>query len=596
LNQITQQTVAEPELPAYANLKRTLQDEMSRLRSLLDTDAEGSLCGRIERIADKLARDRFHLAVLGQFKRGKTTVINGLLGADVLPTGVVPLTSIVTLVVYGTAPAATVYFRDDATRAIPIGDVTAYVTERDNPHNAKNVAHVEVAYPATMLRDGVVLVDTPGIGSTYDHNTDVTYEFLPQVDAAVFVASVDPPLSRAERDFLQAIRQHAAKLFFVLNKVDGVTEAEQHELMEFLRAVLAAELGIVEPKIFPLSARAALEAARRGGTDGGLPVLRTHLESFLLHEKGRVAITGTAIAALRIAGEARFLLEVEKKALLTPLKELEEKLAEFDRLRAEAEQELRDFQHLLNAEANGLVAMLDDELHGLEAEAVPVLERALQACAGAHDLKGRHLSRALQNELERQLVEYFESWRRAKEQRLDAEFRRLSGRFVAAANQLIERVVALSAALFDLPPVPLASAEGLSTESRLYYMVGDARVLLSIEPIYFSTWLPGRVTRRFVIADALKHVPLETNRNCGRLRYDFLTRIERSVDRFSDGLAERLRQTLANIRAAIGAGTAARTHSGAVAAGRQASIDARLARLAEVEIRLETVRTRAESL
>jgi hypothetical protein len=105
---------------------------------------------------------------------------------------------------------------------------------------------VEISHPAPILHHGVVLIDTPGIGSTYDHNTDVTYEFLPQVDAAIFIASVDPPLSRAEKDFLVAIREHAAKLFFILNKVDYVADAERRELVEFLRTVLATELGIVE--------------------------------------------------------------------------------------------------------------------------------------------------------------------------------------------------------------------------------------------------------------------------------------------------------------------------------------------------------------
>ena len=178
----------------------------------------------------------------------------------------------------------------------------------------------------------------------------------------------------------------------------------------------------------------------------------------------------------------------------------------------------------------------------------------------------------------------------------DADFRALSGRFVDAANQIIARVVELSAALFNLPPVPLASVEGLSAESHLYYMVGDEPVLLSIEPIYFSTLLPGHFTRRFVMAAALKHVPIEAERNCGRLRYDLLTRIEQSVNRFSQQLAERIRLTLESIRRAIAAGTVERAHSGEQAAARQATIDGQLATLAAVHTRLEEIRTQAAAL
>jgi len=593
---VTAAVDSEPQLVSYAGLKRELEATAAQLGGVLD-GMRAPLQQRLASVADRLARDRFHLAVLGQFKRGKTTFINSLLGADILPTGIVPLTSIVTMVEYGHDPSATVRFRDQTAHAISIEDVGAYVTERDNPRNTKNVARVDVGYPAAILRDGVVLIDTPGIGSTYEHNTDVTYEFLPQVDAAIFVASVDPPLSRAEKDFLFAIREHAAKLFFVLNKIDYVGETEQCELMEFLRRVLDTELGITEPKIFPISAKRALDAALRGGTDGGLPAFLVTLEQFLLHEKGRVALAAASGAVQRLAGEARFILQVEQQALGTPLEELERKLTEFERLRAQAEQEHRDFQLLLKAETDQLMRVLDDELAALKAEQIPALEAVLRAFADSHpELKGRDLGYALQDELKRVLIDHFEGWRRAKQQRLDTDFRRLSGRFVAAANQIIERVVELSAALFNLPPVPLASVEGLSQDSQLYYIVGEEPILLSIEPIYFSTLLPGRLTRRFVVADALKHVPVEADRNCGRLRYDFLRRIEQSVGRFSRQSAERIQLTLDGIRKAIEAGSIERAHSGEKAAARQASIDGQLATLVAVEQRLEMIRSQAASL
>lgn len=589
--------MTESPVHSYTALKQALDDTVASLAMLGAASTHGSVPQRATALRDKLACDRFHLAVLGQFKRGKTTLINSLLGAEVLPTGIVPLTSIVTFIEYGHAPAATVSFHDGCVQPISIHEVAAFVTERDNPRNVKNVARVEVQYPAALLRDGVVLIDTPGIGSTYDHNTGVTYAFLPQVDAVIFVASVDPPLGRAETDFLVAIREYAAKLFFVLNKIDYVDAAEQRELLEFLRTVLATELGIVEPKIFPISAKLALAASMHDGEDGGLALFRANIEPFLLREKGQVVLATTVAAALRLAGEASFLLDMERRALATPIEELERKLVEFDTLRAQAEQDHRDFQHLLKSEANELMAALDEELATLKTGAVPALERALREFADRQPkLKGRHLGHALQEELKRVLIDHFEAWRREKERRLDAEFRQLSGRFVSAANQIIARVVELSAALFDLPPIPLASVEGLSAETSLYYIVGDAPVLLSIEPIYFWTLLPGRITRRFVIADALKHVLLESDRNCGRLRYDFLTRIETSLDRFSQNLAARIRVTLDNIHSAIAIGSVARARSGEEAASRQSSIDAQLVTVSAIERRLNTIREEAAQL
>ena len=158
------------------------------------------------RLSEKVAQHAFNLVVAGEFKRGKSTVINALLGADLLPTGVVPLTSVVTRVQYGDTANATVIFDNGTDRAVALDALPNYVTERGNPKNAKGVREVQVAYPAEWLKGRIRLVDTPGIGSVHQHNTEVTYRYLPQADAVIFVASADQPASRAELDFLAHIR------------------------------------------------------------------------------------------------------------------------------------------------------------------------------------------------------------------------------------------------------------------------------------------------------------------------------------------------------------------------------------------------------
>jgi GTPase SAR1 family protein len=588
----------EPVSGSYASLRHELARALDAVGALLDETGQELLDSRPGTLADKVERERFHLAVLGQFKRGKTTFINSLLGADLLPTGVLPLTSIVTMIEYGTAPAACVYFRDGRTHPIAMDAIAAFVTERENPANRKQVARVVVAHPASILRDGVVLIDTPGIGSTYEHNTDATYAFLPEVDAAIFVASVDPPLSRAEKDFLIAVREHAAKLFFVLNKIDYVDTSEARQLLEFLGVTLANELGIVAPRIFPLSARRALSRALEGGPpDAGLREFQAALGTFLMREKGAVALTAASRSALRILQEARLLIDIQMKALAIPVQELERKLTAFDQLRIDAELEQRDFEQLLKGEAQRLLGAVDDYLTVLKAEATPALEQSVRACAEAHgDLKGRRLAQALQEELKRLLVQTFEVRRRRQEQHLDDEFRCISERFVGDADRIIERLVELSAALFALPSIPAASTEGLSADSRLYYMVGDQPVLLGIEPLYFSTLLPNRLTRRFVVADALRQVPIEVERNCGRLRYDFLLRIEQSMTRFSRQLAERIRVTSDGIRSAIAAAVRERQRNRANFETRRAELQRQHQRLGSAEAEISRIRDGAAAL
>ena len=96
------------------------------------TKEREDLSARAERLADRLARGRFNVSVLGEFKRGKSTLVNALLGLDLMPTGVLPLTAVATEVVYGT-PGGTVVHTDGSTEEIDLSRLSDYVTEAGNP-------------------------------------------------------------------------------------------------------------------------------------------------------------------------------------------------------------------------------------------------------------------------------------------------------------------------------------------------------------------------------------------------------------------------------------------------------------------------------
>ena len=269
----------------YRELKEDLEGELCRLAALPEV-----MEPRLTQLLDKLRENRFNLVVLGAFKRGKSTLINALMGEAVLPTSIIPLTSVVTILGYGERLEIRVHFQNGQRTVITREELAAYITEKGNPKNQKKVREVEIAYPSDYLRDGVRIIDTPGVGSIYSHNTEVAYNYLPQVDAAVFVITVDPPLSAAEEDFLKDIREYAHKLFFVLNKIDYVAEAERQEALDFTAEVLRGNLAGQRLMIFPLSAKLGLEGKANGGsamlTASLLPQFEDYLRRFLYQEKG----------------------------------------------------------------------------------------------------------------------------------------------------------------------------------------------------------------------------------------------------------------------------------------------------------------------
>ena len=153
----------------------------------------------------KLAEDRFTLAVLGQFNRGKSSLMNAIMGRQILPTGVLPLTSAITVLRFGSHERLVVERKGwPFPETAPFSALAGYVTQQGNPGNEKQVERVYVELPVPFLRRGLEFVDTPGVGSAVDANTATTMDFLPRCDAALFVTSVDTPLTAVETDLLSS--------------------------------------------------------------------------------------------------------------------------------------------------------------------------------------------------------------------------------------------------------------------------------------------------------------------------------------------------------------------------------------------------------
>ncbi len=294
----------EQPLRDYTLVKHAVAAALQAAREFSEAQAQPELAKRLRELQARLAEDRFNLAVVGQFKRGKSSLMNAVIGRDLLPTGVLPLTSTITTLCYGPQTRATLRRKGWVLeQEISLGQLAEFVTERGNPGNEKGVLEARVELPVPFLRRGLHFVDTPGVGSARLENTETTYAFLPQSDAVVFVTSGEAPLSEVEEGFLRDIRQHVRKLFVVINKMDLLTADERAEVLGYMRTGLERMLGSTV-RLYPLSARQALEAKLRGDGRGaeasGLEALEADLAAFLSLERGQTFLVSVLDQAARL--------------------------------------------------------------------------------------------------------------------------------------------------------------------------------------------------------------------------------------------------------------------------------------------------------
>jgi predicted GTPase len=312
-------------------------------------------------IAERLGEGRFYVACVGQFKRGKSTLLNALVGRRVLPAGVVPVTAVPTVLKYGTDEAVRVRREGDGWKDIVAEDVEEYVSEERNAGNWKGISSVEISVPSRLLDAGMCLVDTPGLGSVHEKNSATTESFLPHMDVALIVLGADPPLAGEELKLVERAAEEVKDLVFVLNKADRTSQKDRTEAIGFARELLQKRLGQGVGKIYEVSALD--EMAGRGGWGdwrelvGTLEDLGRNGRDQRMKDVARRGIDRAARQMVVVLGE-------ERAALERPVEESERRMSELGNALEKAYQALADLGWLLSAEQQKLSLELGERRKG----------------------------------------------------------------------------------------------------------------------------------------------------------------------------------------------------------------------------------------
>jgi Zn-dependent protease with chaperone function/ribosome biogenesis GTPase A len=283
-----------------------------------------SLGDRVEaEVIKKLEEDRFNLVVVGEFNHGKSTFVNALLGRTVLPTGVTPTTAVIHHLVPAPEPRAEVVYNSGEREPISMEALRNWAVGDDSHDRSAQVQYIEIGYPASLLEEGVVLVDTPGVNDLSLARADITYKYIPQSDAVLFLMDAGQMLKESERVFLvdKLIGKSRDKIVFVINKSDIWSPEEREEALFYVRQQLSKL--VKDPVIFPLSAHDAL--AERASS--GMPELIDHLSRFLANERGRIMLDHALVEGLAVSGWLDQTLDAKRHALRMTREELDRRIA-----------------------------------------------------------------------------------------------------------------------------------------------------------------------------------------------------------------------------------------------------------------------------
>lgn len=326
--------------------------------------------------AHDLESNEFVIAVVGEFSRGKSSLINVLLNRDdLLPTSIQPSTAAITLLHYADSEYARVTYSDGTIAdQVPLADLPKYVvgadldgrkaslftsrrlakvkTEQDAEMISlpeigkeyaqqvqgaaqKTVKFVDVFIQSSFLKDGLTLVDTPGIGSVNPEHGQATREYIGKADAVIFLINTDPVISDSECNFLLFLQDYVDQFVFAITKIDRFSDTERAQSVDYTRRTIEEFAGIEDPPMYPVSAKLMQEGRSAGDSQkvssSGFPDFERGLEHYLIRERGRLLLQSTAREVRTELTDLQTSIESEMNHLSMTSEELHQRLEAMQR-------------------------------------------------------------------------------------------------------------------------------------------------------------------------------------------------------------------------------------------------------------------------
>jgi len=358
-------------------------------------DSSGAV-DAVRRIAQRVSQDSFKVLVLGEFKRGKSTFINALLGDEILPAYSMPCTAVINEIKWGEDKRAVLHLRDDletdaidripeALRdklqtddtgaflpiQIPIENLEDFVVIPDpsKDHEA-SVAEtpykkVEIFWPIDLCRNGVELIDSPGLNE-HRTRTSITTNYLQTADAVIFVLSCHALGGKSEIHVMdEDVRGSGHEnIFIVCNRFDEIGDHERQRVIEYAQSKLVPRTAFGKSGVYFISSLDAMEGKCEGDSArvarSGLPNLESDLSRFLVEDRGRVKLMQPARELSTYIGKSvADTIPTQSRMLDQSLETLEQKYSSMKPRLIDAEEKRKAIMERIDRDR----ARLRDDIH-----------------------------------------------------------------------------------------------------------------------------------------------------------------------------------------------------------------------------------------
>ena len=469
---------------------------------LLDSHVSG-----LQELQEKLTNHVFSVGIMGEFKRGKSTVINALLGQEIVPADIAPCSATLNYIRWGTTKSGVIHFKDGSSEVVEVDELSNYITKitAESEEMSEKVEDAVVYYPCSFCQNGVQIIDTPGLNDD-ERMSRISEDVIPSLDAIIMVIAPGAPFSQSEAEFVRnkVLSSDLGRIIFVVNKIDQVDEEDRPRLLKSIKdkietSVLnkmadiygidseehaAAKAKIGEIHLLPVSAKMALKGKLKNDfgmvQESGYVEFENTLSVLLTEERGMLELIQPVN---QLATKSKEIIET----INTRCSALEMHADEFEKIQLESMEQIKTTRSKKKIEIDILKAkgktLLADMLPRVSA-AYDDIEKSLNAVVENFNHNKVDLNdEAKVNEISEKITKSINS---ALEERINVNCERLANEVYSNLGEDIEKLNSFNVELNNT----LASIHGnISSKGSLKPTLSDAGNIIADAGVTLATWV-----------------------------------------------------------------------------------------------------------